>query len=62
MNPTYREIWTNNGWAEFWYRNSGQLKHGQKWYQIRSVIRTAIWFPLSAYTFSALIIGWASLL
>jgi hypothetical protein len=34
----------------------------QRYYTIRTMVRYAIWFPLGAYVYLQLVIGWANAL
>lgn len=47
MSPTFKEIWTSDGWAGYWLRTNGRVIHKQTYFQVRSVIRIAIWMPIA---------------
>jgi len=43
MNPTFLQIWTSEGWLEYlWITNSNKSRLH---YQVRSVVRMALWIP-----------------
>lgn len=48
MNPTFIEIWTSEGWMEYFYRVNP--KHTREYYKFRSVCRMAFWIPLAYLT------------
>ena len=57
MSPTFKEIWTSDGWAGYWLRTNGRVAHKQTYFQVRSVIRIAIWMPITVYVYLGLT-GW----
>jgi hypothetical protein len=43
MNPTFLQIWTSEGWLEYlWESNS---EKSRLYFQVRSVVRLALWVP-----------------
>lgn len=43
MNPTFLQIWDSENWLEYvWESNA---KKSRRYYQIRSVVRMALWVP-----------------
>lgn len=43
MNPTFLQIWTGEGWLEYFWNN--QPVKTRQYYQVRSAVRMALWVP-----------------
>ena len=48
MSPTFLEIWTSEGWMEYFYRHAPAKT--REFYKFRSVCRMAFWIPLTYLT------------
>ncbi len=48
QSPTFEQIWTPEGWAEYWTENRPAKK--QRYYQFRSAVRMTFWIPLTITT------------
>jgi len=43
MNPTFLQIWTKEGWMEYFWVNAPAKT--REYYQLRSAVRMALWVP-----------------
>lgn len=54
-SPMFLEIWIDNDWFNYFIGNSPTRT--REYYKVRSVIRMAIWIPLSMIMFYVLMCG-----